>query len=262
MRKIKAKLTGVVIAIIIIALIIPIQVLGANEEEVQVVLSNDGEVIKSLDLTHDLDEEKVREVETTSSRIKTSIISEVIQNEEVDGVQKKVTVGGLKIENEDNATYYYTITKLPNEQYSELMNLALKLQKEEFENLSINEKIETEKEFYDLYENLKGKQQWIETKDMKILQPEDSENGDKYVVFLKSVKEDGTETIDVKFMVSNREDDEGKDQIETTRTVKETTKLPITGDSFILFIIFAIIVLAAVIVFIRMKKLQNQKDKK
>jgi len=38
-------------------------------------------------------------------------------------------------------------------------------------------------------------------------------------------------------------------------------KLPITGDSIILFAILAVIVLALILIFVRMKKLQNKEEK-
>ena len=85
---------------------------------------------------------------------------------------------------------------------------------------------------------------------------------EQYVVYLKKVDEDKTETIDLKIMTSYREDEEEKIPGRTeTKIVKETTKLPITGDSIILFVILAAIILVAIIVFVRMKKLQGKENK-
>ena len=98
---------------------------------------------------------------------------------------------------------------------------------------------------------------------MTVMQPNDAQKGEQYVVYLKKLDEDGNETIDVKLMTSYREDEEEKIPGKTeTRVVKETAKLPITGDSIILFVVLAAIVIIAIIVFIRMKKLQNKENKK
>ena len=63
-------------------------------------------------------------------------------------------------------------------------------------------------------------------------------------------------------MTSYREDEEEKIPGKTeTKIVQETAKLPITGDSIILFAILAVIVLALILIFVRMKKLQNKEEK-
>lgn len=77
---------------------------------------------------------------------------------------------------------------------------------------------------------------------------------------MREVDENNQEITDVKVMTSYREDSEDKIPGRTdTKVTKETSKLPITGDSIILFIVLAVVVLLLVIVFIRMKKLQNKK---
>ena len=58
---------------------------------------------------------------------------------------------------------------------------------------------------------------------------------------------------------------EGIEEVEPARTeevaVQETSKLPITGDSIVLFVLLAALVIVAIIVFIRMKKLNKKADK-
>ena len=46
-----------------------------------------------------------------------------------------------------------------------------------------------------------------------------------------------------------------------TVVVQETAKLPVTGDSIVLFVILAVIVLALILVFVRMKKLEKKESK-
>ena len=132
-----------------------------------------------------------------------------------------------------------------------------------YNEMDMYERIKTAKQFYNLYNELKGLQNWLEVENMTIMQPNDAQKGEQYVVYLKKLDEDGNETIDVKLMTSYREDEEEKIPGKTeTRVVKETAKLPITGDSIILFVVLAAIVIIAIIVFIRMKKLQNKENKK
>jgi len=320
MKKNRIKLTGIVIALIIIALIIPTKVLGTSndlqivktqkdytiyvkdlvktefdfamsdkenaddmdldyinsiedEEGNQVAYTTEeqkyiyiktakGVECKEINFEEAFDQQKMEEVETTTKRIPTEVVTDMIeQDEEVDGVKIKVTVGGLKITDSDKATYYYASTKLPTANYSELMQLAETINKS-YNTMDMYTRIETAKQFYNLYHKLKEGQNWEEVKDMTVMQPNDAQKGNQYVVYLKKVDQDGKETIDVKLMTSYREDEEEKIPGRTeTKAVKETAKLPITGDSIILFVVLAVIVLAAIIIFIRMKKLQGKQSK-
>ena len=331
MKKFELKLTGVVIALIIIALLIPTKVLGANEElqivkteqdyiiyvkdlaktefdfaisdkdnatEMELnyinsvedeegnqvafvtqtkynnelstnahnylyIKTTEGVEIKEINFDDAFDKAKMEEVETTTKRMETEVVTDIIEkDEEVEGVKVKVTVGGLKIIDTDQATYYYASTKLPAEKYTELMELAEQINSS-YNEMHMYERIKTAKQFYNLYNELKGLQNWLEVENMTIMQPNDAQKGEQYVVYLKKLDEDGNETIDVKLMTSYREDEEEKIPGKTeTRVVKETAKLPITGDSIILFVVLAAIVIIAIIVFIRMKKLQNKENKK
>ena len=96
---------------------------------------------------------------------------------------------------------------------------------------------------------------------MEIKQPESTEQsngtGDKYIVFLKKVAKDGETTVDAQFLQEYYDyaPNAVKEQIKT----QETTRLPITYDSIALIVLLAVVVLALVVVFIRMKRL-NKKD--
>jgi len=132
-----------------------------------------------------------------------------------------------------------------------------------YEEKDMYSKIEYANEFYNLYNSLIEKAKWEPVeKDLIIKQPIEAQKGEQYVVLLKKVAQDGTETYDAKFMTSYREDEEEKIPGKTeTKIVQETAKLPITGDSIILFAILAVIVLALILIFVRMKKLQNKEEK-
>lgn len=207
--------------------------------------------------------QNMEEVELTSRKIETQLVTDIIEkDQEVDGVKVKITVGGLKINSKEKSNYYYSITKLPSERYDTLKELANKINTD-YEKIDMYSKIELAKQFYSLYQELANEQDWQQVDNYTIIQPNDAKKDEQYVVYIKEVNENQNEIVDVKFLTSYREDEEEKIPGRTeSKIVKETTKLPITGDSIALFIILIVIVIGAVIVFIRMKKLQNVKENK
>lgn len=218
--------------------------------------------MNQVDFSQAFDTTKMKEVETTTNRIKTELLTNLEKrNEEVNGIKYTETVGGLKIVDEDTAEYFYERTKLPKEKYSELRELAEKLNKE-YKEKEMYSKIEFAKEFYTLYHELIDQAQWTEVENNEIKQPIEAQKDEQYIVFIKKEAQNGEITYDAKFMTSYREDEEEKipGRIET-KVTQETTKLPITGDSIALFVILAVVVIALILIFVRMKKLQDKERK-
>jgi len=157
------------------------------------------------------------------------------------------------------------MVKLPAEGYSQLQELADELNSN-YESKTMYSKIEFANEFYNQYntliENADNDNSWQAVENMQILQPEDYGQQEHYVVLLKKVAEDGTTTYDAKFM---RTYYEGIEEVEPARleqvSHQETSKLPITGDSIVIFVVLAALVIIAIVVFIRMKKLNKKADK-
>ena len=102
--------------------------------------------------------------------------------------------------------------------------------------------------------------EWTEVENFEIVQPENTVEGDKYIVYLKEETANST-TVDVKFLTCAYKVDEGVDQKE--ETIIETVKLPVTFDrGTVLFIILGIIVLALVIfAIIRVKANKKYENK-
>ena len=218
----------------------------------------------TLDLSKALDKTDMEYVENTTKRIGTETVEKLEEiNEEINGVQTTLTVGGLKITDTDNATYEYQLTKVEKDTpYSRLFALANQLLNEESYNAEdMYSKIQLTSEFYTLYNQLIEGATWTAVENMEIRQPNDAQINDQYVVLIKKTAEDGTVTTDAKLMVSDLTPYEQKEDVEETRVVQETAKLPITGDSIILFVALAMIVIALIIVFARMKKLNKKEDK-
>lgn len=217
-------------------------------------------MVKELDFTDSFNQEKMKEVEETTERISTMVEKEILEFEgEEEGKDKKVTVGALKITDSEDAKYYFSINKVEkNDEYAKIIELAEKLNGE----LDRYSKIAIEKEFYTLYHKLENEQKWKLVENMQIKQPSEAKNEDKYVVYIKKVNKDGTEITDAKLMTSYRVEDEGINEIKEEKEVKKTSKLPITGDSIILFVILTIIIIVSIMVFIRIKKLETKKEEK
>ena len=172
-----------------------------------------------------------------------------------------------QITDDTKAKYSYILIKLPTtgeNDYTKLMELANKISnKEEVEKLELIEKLKLMESFYTLYKEKEPKandSSWLAVENMEIMQPENSKNGEKYIVYIKS--ENGEETkIDAQFLTSYEKYTPIYEK--ETVTIKETSKLPVTFDSTItLIVIFAIIIVAIGIVLIIRKKANKKEDNK
>lgn len=170
---------------------------------------------------------------------------------EEDGKKITTTVGEIVLKEDGN--YSYIAIKLPNSvEYNNLMKLATKISKLNQET-DMYVQIQTYSEFLNLFNSLKPNSEagWIDVEKNIIYQPEDAEDGDEYVIWIKDNK---TEDIDVQFLTSTKKYSEEK--------VKEiiTTKLPVTYDNNVLLIVFAILVVLIVLVAIRIKYLSKKEN--
>ena len=238
-----------------------------DENNYLYIRENDTEksVQLNVDVNNMFTQDKMALVENTTKRIATEESKEEqplnTRNEIIDEITYTYAVGGLKITDDQNATYSYVMVNVSSdENYNELQNLANGLNDN---SKSMYERIEIANNFYNKYNELIGnadaENSWQEVTNMQILQNEDYINQEQYVVLLKKVAEDGTTTYDAKFMTT---DNRGTESLENQVTEsQETSKLPITGDSIVLFVVLAALVIIAVVVFIRMKKLDKKADK-
>ena len=190
-----------------------------------------------------------------TKRIKTEIISDLLEEEKTDeqGVKITVKVGEIQIKDEENANYFYQIISAVDEN-EELMTLAEKL-KNEYNDANMYEKIKMSTEFYQRYQTLISKANWQSVENMQIKQPKTATENSKYIVFIKKVK-NNVETYDVQFLTSKEEQNPTYER--EKKVVQETTKLPITGDSIVLLVASVVVISAMIFVFIRMKKLKNK----
>ena len=172
--------------------------------------------------------------------------------EEADGKTIITTVGKV-ILSETKGYYEYIIVKLPYaDDYENLEKLATRISKFNDET-DMYTKISVYKEFNKLVEELRpnSTSNWIKVESNEIEQPEDAENGTKYVLWINENNGENSKQ-DVQFLTSQKEVSEEK-IIETI-----TTKLPVTYDNNVLLIVLAILIVAAVAVFIRIKVLSKK----
>ena len=231
------------------------------------VKNKSGEYIiegQKIDIKQALDKKYVEE---TTKRIKVDTTKNSVEEKEIDGVKTEITKGKLEITDDTKAKYSYILIKLPTtgeNDYTKLMELANKISnKEEVEKLELIEKLKLMESFYTLYKEKEPKandSSWLAVENMEIMQPENSKNGEKYIVYIKS--ENGEETkIDAQFLTSYEKYTPIYEK--ETVTIKETSKLPVTFDSTItLIVIFAIIIVAIGIVLIIRKKANKKEDNK
>ena len=234
----------------------------AKDEEENLILER-----VQLDFTNSLTKENIDTVEKTTKRIAVEIAetktatdsTDPIREENVEGVTETAKVGYVKITDNKDATYYYQRVKTTDSaEISKLMELSEKINKE-YDGMDMYEKVQINEELYYLYSKLVNEAEWQEVTNMEVKQPEESAAGDKYIVFLKKVDSNQETTVDAQFLTAY--DDYQPNVVKEQKITQETTKLPITYDSIVLFVILAAVVVALVVVFIRMKKLNKNEEK-
>jgi len=185
---------------------------------------------------------KIIKVDTT----KTNTIEETI-----DGKKVTTTVG--KVVLTEQGDYSYILIEEPDsEDYDKLTELATRISKFNSET-DMYTQIQVYSEFFNKFKFLapNNAAEWIKVENNEIFQPEDSEDGEKYILWIK--QDDGTtEKLDIQFLTSYKEYSEEK-IVETI-----TTKLPVTYDNNILLIVLAILVAAIIFVCIRIKMLSKK----
>ncbi|MGN1301777.1 MAG: LPXTG cell wall anchor domain-containing protein [Clostridia bacterium] len=199
-----------------------------------------------LDLSKAIPTEELTAIQNVTKKI--AVDTEQVQVEEktIDGNQVTVTTGKVVFENEGN--YEYQIVKLPSvAEYNELMDLAERISKIN-STTDMYTKLGLYTKFNNLYNELSSallEEKWIDVQNQEILQPEDTENGDKYVLWIREGN-----TIDAQFLTSK--------YVEEKVTEEITVKLPVTGDNNTLLIVLGILVVAIIVVSIRIKSLKKE----
>ena len=223
------------------------------------IQKNNEIVVKAeeVNLGNAITQENINYVSNTTKRIATEI-SEESREEEIDGVTKTTTVDTLNIIPEEGYTYEYQIVK-PQEgsKYAEFFALSEEIAKIT-EDTNSYENIMKLNDFYNLY-NALIPTEWEKVENNQIKEPEDTQTGEKYLIWLKATNASGEEITDVQFMTCERE--ENKEYI--PEVIEKTTivKLPVTFDfNMVLWILFAILVIAIIVLLIVRSKMSDKKE--
>ena len=208
-------------------------------------------------------EKEIAEVEKLTKIIKVST-DESDSKITKDGDTTITTTTG-KITVTDKGNYQYQLIEIvdKNSSTDKINETALELynQLETLNNdgTKMYDKLLAEITVRDNYKKLLENATWTDAKNNIIPEPKDAQNGEKFVVFIREVKDGKTVREDVQFMTSSRADDKGVEKSE--KQVEKKKKLPITGENLALYIIFGIIILAIIVLIVRMNKAKKDEEK-
>lgn len=205
---------------------------------------------QKVELLDALTEEDIQTFNQVTKIIEVTVGEKQLPTETEDGVEISHKIDTLDI-NDKTGSYSYKMVKAI-EGSDEAKLIALAVQMNSLDDKDMFEKLSVYSEFKAIYNKLQPEvndTKWIEVKDCTIEQPQESKKGDQYLVWIKK----DNSTIDLQIMTCA---DTYTPEYEKQETViKETTKLPITGDSIVLFVIAGVIlVLIIAVVVLKFKK--------
>lgn len=214
---------------------------------------------QEVNLSTALEEEKIQSLNQVTKKIAVKVGEKELPTENKDGVKVNCKIGTLKLEEKEKAIYTYQILKKETgTEVEKLIELANEMNKQE--NKDMFAKLRLYSEFESTYNKLVNglsKKEWIKVDDFTIPQPQEAKTGEQYIVVIKE-NTNKEETIDIQIMTCK---DEQTQEYETKDVViKETSKLPITYDNIVLFVIAGVVL--ALIILVVVLKLRNKKEDK
>ena len=219
-------------------------------------LSNNEVLSKAeLDLNEVLDLAKLSELNTLTKRIDVDTTQKDNVEEVSGGVKITKELGKIIIKDAKDGIFKYDIYKLSkNNDAAKLVDLL-----EKAENLSdkeMIEKIDLLKETEQTFEALIANANWKDVSENEIKQPEDSVEGDRYLVLLQETglieqlnTDSNNVTIDLQILECNYKE---KHTIASEKVPLRTASiLPVTGEEIGLYVFFAVVIVLIAIVVIR-----------
>lgn len=218
------------------------------------VKDDNGYILEGIevDLNRAVSAVTLEQISNVTKRI--DIDTSKTQTTEKEEAGKKITTTvGKVVLGETDGTYQYALVKLPSsDEYSQLLSLLTRISK--FNNdTDMYTKIGVYRSFNYLYEKLKPSDasQWTSVQNNEILQPDDTKNGEQFVLWLKEESNSNTK-YDIQLLTSTREESE------ETIIEKITTKLPVTYDDNTLLYVFGVLMFGTIIVAIKYRSLKKQ----
>ena len=217
---------------------------------------------KQVDLSTALSKESMANLENLTKLIKVDLNQSTTTTEEVDGVKISKTTGKVVITDSIDYTYNYSLIKVDESVEVTEFITVLNEMLAEYSGMTMSEKIKEIRKLDTAFANVLLKAEWTPVIEMTINQPEESVEGDKYIVLLQKVEGDNLVDTDVQILECFEKREEVK---ETEKVpVRVTTKLPVTGEDITLYIILGVIVGIIIAVIIRMViiKLKSKDENK
>lgn len=239
--------------------------LNLNEPVFMIVKVGEELSVTELDLDKAISKTDMAGVEAITTIIDVDTTQTTTTSDNENGVVTTQTVGQVNIiesaeYNYKDYEYQYNLIKIDgteSETATKLSNLVDSLQST-YSTLSTYNKILKTAEIRDLYLSLREEAVYSEVNDFVIYQPEDSKEGDKYLVLLQQLS--GKEVVreDIQFLICT----EGHKQevVKEVKEIKKATALPRTFDSIILLVVLAVIVITAIAVILRIRKLNKNEE--
>lgn len=196
-----------------------------------------------INLADSTTESEVEIANNITKTIKVDTTNTVTTTEMVDDVKVTKTVG--KVDVLEEGTTYYQLVKLPSktEDYNQFMKVAEQIANSKVED-NMYAELEVASTFAELYERLVPEvtdSNWVKVENNIVLQPEEAEDGEQYILWLKNETSEDTK-LDAQFLTCFAD---YKPEVISEKVV---TKLPVTADDPTLFIILAILVVALIVV--------------
>lgn len=239
--------------------------LNLNEPVFMIVKVGEELSVTELDLNKAISKTDMASVEAITTIIDVDTTQTTTTSDNENGVVTTQTVGQVNIiesaeYNYTDYEYQYNLIKIDgteSETATKLSNLVDSLQST-YSTLSTYNKILKTAEIRDLYLSLREEAVYSKVNDYVIYQPEDSKEGDKYLVLLQQLS--GKEVVreDIQFLICT----EGhKQKVEKPLIeIKKATALPRTFDSIVLLVVLAVIVITAIAVILRIRKLNKNEE--
>lgn len=216
---------------------------------------------QEINLAKALTESKIAELNLITKKIKVKVGEKQLPETTIDGVKITGKIGTLNITDSETAKYTYKIVKSTKGSDTEKFITIVNKMNQLDNGKNIVEQLAIYNQFKVAYENampeVNGKN-WAEVKEFTIEQPQDLKKGDQYLVWIQKTEGNNAPVIDVQIMDCNDEYKEIREEQEVV--VKQTSKLPITGDNIILFVIAGVILV--LIIAVIALKLKNKKETK
>ena len=239
--------------------------LNLNEPVFMIVKVGEELSVTELDLNKAISKTDMASVEAITTIIDVDTTQTTTTSDNENGVVTTQTVGQVNIiesaeYNYTDYEYQYNLIKIDgteSETATKLSNLVDSLQST-YSTLSTYNKILKTAEIRDLYLSLREEAVYSKVNDYVIYQPEDSKEGDKYLVLLQQLS--GKEVVreDIQFLICT----EGHKQevVKEVKEIKKATALPRTFDSIVLLVVLAVIVITAIAVILRIRKLNKNEE--